>query len=569
MASLPFLGPPHHLFTVKDSSGKTRQHIGHWNTDGKHPFLHSFTLWHRDDNRLCERWMALLPSGPVAPYLLERAEEFPDARVIVIDDCERCDAINDELDRRQPRDSIVSVAWAAGLAGTTPSDTNWAALAERQLICVAQRDEISIRHAIELLETLRENGVKDPIFKLCSESELRGEPANLLDAVLFAEDLSADRFMEVADRLYSIDFVPKTARHNWKIDDPLPQPEVDYILSPLIKKRTITLLHSLPGVGKTWLVAIMGYFAAAGSTFLDFWHAEKPRKVLFIRTEKTDGLPESLKEIHRTFEQAAALQNVVLYPNPKQDFSTTLNLVSEEVWEKIARYVDDADLIVIDHLTKVTRRKSAVVSWELLEPHLRRQTGRGKSIVLLHHTGKDGRQRGPSIHVDDSDLEISMQRKPGVRDRVRVEFGKVRDNVNLGKDFKPFTLHWKKDPQTDKIRWWIETSEDEEKGIGSEPPEVDPVPARQINEAYLDTFDKKEASVLRRLATEALKGTDKLPLADIEKKIDVGTTTTRKICNKLKTAGNIVVEGEGRATRYRLSDKMLEDVFQKKVMYAT
>jgi len=150
-----------------------------------------------------------------------------------------------------------------------------------------------------------------------------------------------------------------------------------------------------------------------------------------------------------------------------------------------------------------------------------------------------------------------------------VEFGKVRDNVNLGKDFKPFTLHWKKDPQTDKIRWWIETSEDEEKGIGSEPPEVDPVPARVINEAYLDTFDKKEASVLRRLATEALKGTDKLPLADIEKKIDVGTTTTRKICNKLKAAGNIVVEGDGRATRYRLSDKMLEDVFQKKVMYAT
>ena len=95
------------------------------------------------------------------------------------------------------------------------------------------------------------------------------------------------------------------------------------------------------------------------------------------------------------------------------------------------------------------------------------------------------------------------------------------------------------------------------------------MPARVINEAYLDTFDKKEASVLRRLATEALKGTDKLPRADIEKELGVSKSTTLGILRKLKTAGNIVVEGDGRATRYRLSDKMLEDVFQKKVMYAT
>jgi putative DNA primase/helicase len=502
----------------------------------------------------------------VAPYLLERAEEFPDARVIVIDDCERCDAINKELDRRQPRNSIVSVAWAAGLAGTTPSDTDWTALAGRRLICVAMNDKISIKHAIDLLETLRENGVNDPTFKLCSESELRGEPANLLDAVLAAEDLSAHRFVEVADRLYSITIVPKTARHGWTP----PQPDADYILSPLIKKRTITLLHSAPGAGKTWLAAIMGYFAAAGSTFQELWHAEKPRKVLFIRTEETDGLPEILAKIDRTFGQAAALQNVVLYPNSNQDFSTTLNLVSEKVWEKIARYVDDADLIVIDHLKNVTGGRDPRASWKLLVPHLRRQTRRGKSILLLHHDGKDGSQLGPTDHVIDVDLEISMQQKPNVRDRVQVEFGKVRDNVNFGKDFKPFVLHWKNDSQTDKMRWWIEKSEDEEKGIGAERPEVDPVPARVINEVYLaDHFEQDEASVLRCLATAALKDIDNMPRADIDKEIGVSKSTTLGILRKLKTAGNIVVEGDGRATRYRLSDKMLEDVFQKKVMYAT
>jgi putative DNA primase/helicase len=499
----------------------------------------------------------------VAPYLLERAEEFPDARVIVIDDCERCDAINKELDRRQPRNSIVSVAWAAGLAGTTPSDTNWAALAERQLICVAMRDKISIRRAIDLLETLRENGVNDPIFKLYSESELRGEPANLLDAVLAAEDLSADRFMEVADRLYSIAIEPKTARqldNSWNIGDPLPQPEADYILSPLIKTRTITLLHSAPGAGKTWLAAIMGYFAAAGSTFLDRWHAEKPRKVLFVRTEANDGLPEILAEIHRTFGQVAGQQNVVVYP---KNFSKALNLVSEEVWEKIARHVDVADLIVIDHLTNVTSGQYDQGSWKLLAQHLRRQTRRGKSIVLLHHDGKDGSQLGTIRHVMDADLEISMQRKRGVRDRVWVEFGKVRDNVNLGKDFKPFTLHWKKDPQTDKIRWWIEKSEDEEKGIGAERPEVDPVPARTINEAYLaDHFEQDEASVLRCLATAALKDIHNMPRADIEKKIGGKKSKTLGILRKLKTAGNIVASGNSKAFLYRLSDKMLEDVFQ-------
>jgi hypothetical protein len=568
LVSLPFLGRPDYLFTVKDSSGKTRQHIGHWNTNGKHPFLHSFTLWHLGNDRLSERWMDLLPSRPVAPYLLERAEAFPDARVIVIDDCERCDAINKELRRRQPRDSIVSVAWAAGLAGTTPSDTDWTALAGRRLICVAMSDKISIRHAIDLLETLRENGVNDPTFKVCSESDLMGEPANLLDAVLAAEDLSADRFMEVAGRLYSIAIVPKTARHGWKPGEPLPQPEADYILSPLIKKGTITLLHSAPGAGKTWLAAIMGYFAAAGSTFLDLWHAEKPHKVLFLRTEATDTLPACLKEIHRTFGLAAALQNVEVYPS--KDFSTTLNLGSEVAWERIARLVDDADLIVIDHLTNVTSGGFDPGSWNPLVQHLRRQTRRGKSILLLHHTGTNDRQLGTTKHLIDIDVEISMRREPGVRDRVQVEFGKVRDTVNLGEDFKPFMLHWKKDPQTDKIRWRIEYIEGKDKANWTKPPEVDPVPARVINEAYLAAhFGQDEVRVLRCLATAFSEGKHNMPRADIEQEVGVKKSKLLEIFRKLKTAGNIVASGQSKAFRYRLSDKMLQDVFQQKVMDAT
>jgi hypothetical protein len=319
---------------------------------------------------------------------------------------------------------------------------------------------------------------------------------------------------------------------------------------------SVVLLHSPAGAGKTWLAALMGYAVGAGCSVFQRWHAEKPRKVLFIRSEKNDGLTNRLDEIHRSFGKSEAIQNVLVY------FLSNLNLELEATWQSIAEMVDWADLIVIDHLTRVTNGSNNSQSWRRLESHFRKLTELGKSILLLHHTGKDGRQRGTSDHVIDVDLEISLERLEAPNGAL-VQFGKGRDDTHLGKDLTSFQLYWDRDSETDVIHWWTKEIEGAKGGTWIRPPKENASPARVIDEAYLSQhFDEQGTRVIHFFSRSYLKNKPNVQRAEIDVELGVGPSTTRAVLDGLISKKAIVVEGKGRATRYCLSGKLLDDVLR-------
>src|SRR5262249_4308572 len=118
------------------------------------------------------------------------------------------------------------------------------------------------------------------------------------------------------------------------------------------------------------------------------------------------------------------------------------NLGSLEGQQRYADVIGDADFVIADNLSTLcpTLKENdadswtPVVEWEL---SLRRAN---KSVLLVHHAGKGGTQRGSSRKEDVLDTVISLRRPPDYSPaqgaRFEVHFEKARGFY--GPDAEPF-----------------------------------------------------------------------------------------------------------------------------------
>jgi putative DNA primase/helicase len=118
------------------------------------------------------------------------------------------------------------------------------------------------------------------------------------------------------------------------------------------------------------------------------------------------------------------------------------NLADPKVQARIDAELDGADVVILDNLSSLTTviRDNDQDSWSPIQAWLLRLRRRGISVVIIHHAGKGGDQRGTSKREDVLDTSISLRRPPdynpteGARFEVHIEKGRGI----LGNDAKPF-----------------------------------------------------------------------------------------------------------------------------------
>jgi AAA domain len=104
--------------------------------------------------------------------------------------------------------------------------------------------------------------------------------------------------------------------------------------------------------------------------------------------------------------------------------------------------IKDAELIIVDNLSTVCRavRENEADSWGPVQEWSLRQRAAGKSVLLVHHAGKGGAQRGTSRKEDVLDTVVSLRRPidydAGQGARFDVHFTKARGFY--GDDAQPF-----------------------------------------------------------------------------------------------------------------------------------
>ena len=176
------------------------------------------------------------------------------------------------------------------------------------------------------------------------------------------------------------------------------------------------MIHGWRGVGKTHVSLGVGYAVACGSQFLH-WKADKPRCVLLVDGEMpAPALQERLAAIvvSSGVKQEPGFFSII---TPDLQTGAMPDIATYDGQEVISEAVEraKAELIVVDNLSCLVRgegRENDSESWVRVQEWALLQRQAGRSVLFIHHSGKNGKQRGTSKREDLLDVVISLRRPP-------------------------------------------------------------------------------------------------------------------------------------------------------------
>lgn len=200
------------------------------------------------------------------------------------------------------------------------------------------------------------------------------------------------------------------------------------LLSPWLFASSINMLTAYRGTGKTWTALSIALAAASGGQFLKF-SAPEPCRVLYIdgemaATEIQGRLRQLLPMFPDFNHDNFSLITPDLQGNALPDISTLKGQADLDDWTQ------RADLIVVDNLSSLARSgvENEAESWNAVATWALRMRREGRAVLFIHHTGKNGQQRGTSKREDLLDTSIILSRPEDTQEGASFtwEWSKVR-----------------------------------------------------------------------------------------------------------------------------------------------
>jgi putative DNA primase/helicase len=211
-------------------------------------------------------------------------------------------------------------------------------------------------------------------------------------------------------------------------------PPREMLLNPILPQRSLAMLYAPRGVGKTLLGLSIGLAVASGAPLLR-WSAPRQRRVLYVDGEMPlVSLQERLRSI--SMGLGAAIPNDGFRILAADHTENGISLGSEDGQNAIEPLLGNVDLLILDNLSTLctTGSESASEAWVPMQNWLLKLRRQGIAVLLIHHAGVNGRQRGTSRREDALDTVIAL-RRPGDYSaeqgaRFEVHFEKLRNRVD-------------------------------------------------------------------------------------------------------------------------------------------
>jgi putative DNA primase/helicase len=235
-------------------------------------------------------------------------------------------------------------------------------------------------------------------------------------------------------------------------------PPREMLLDPILPERSLAMLYAPRGIGKTLLSLSIGLAVASGSSLLR-WHAPRQRRVLYVDGE----MPlVSLQDRLRTLStgRGVAIPNDGFRVLAADNTENGLSIGSPEGQRAIDPLLTGVDLVVFDNLSTLCTNgsESASDAWLPIQTWLLKLRRQGIAVLLVHHAGTNGRQRGTSRREDALDTVIALRRpddySPDQGARFEVHFEKLRNRVD-GDAAVPFEAKLEEVSvgKIDAVRW--------------------------------------------------------------------------------------------------------------------
>jgi AAA domain len=235
-------------------------------------------------------------------------------------------------------------------------------------------------------------------------------------------------------------------------------PPREMLLDPILPERSLAMLYAPRGVGKTLLSLSIGLAAASGCPLLR-WHAPRRRRVLYVDGEMPlVSLQERLRAISTGL--GAVVSNDSFRILAADNTENGLSIGSEEGQRAIDALLGGVDLVIFDNLSTLCTNgsESASGAWVPMQNWLLKLRRQGIAVLLVHHAGTNGRQRGTSRREDALDTVIGLRRpedySPEQGARFEVHFEKLRNRIE-DNGAVPFEakLRGASADESDAVRW--------------------------------------------------------------------------------------------------------------------
>lgn len=219
-------------------------------------------------------------------------------------------------------------------------------------------------------------------------------------------------------------------------------PARQHALAPVMPLPGLVMLYAPRGMGKTYVSLSAAIGIASGGPVMK-WTAPEPRRVLYVDGEMPAGAVQ--ERVARLVKGAPKLP-------PAPDYLRFIcadlmpdgmpTITRPDVQSVIGEQMDAADVLILDNLSTLASglRENEADDWGDLQRWLMSLRRAKKLVVLVHHAGKGGQQRGTSRREDVLDTVIALRRpadyeaEQGARFEVHLE--KARGV--LGAEAAPF-----------------------------------------------------------------------------------------------------------------------------------
>lgn len=185
------------------------------------------------------------------------------------------------------------------------------------------------------------------------------------------------------------------------------------LLEPWLHSQDLCMTFAARGIGKTHFSIAIAFAVATGGTFLR-WQAPKPAKVLYLDGELPGAVLQRRMLMHCPDVDPAPGYLRVFTPDlPEMDGRGLPDLSTLEGQAELDQMIEpDTALVIVDNLSSWARtgRENEAESWHPVASWILALRRRGIAVLLVHHAGKGGQQRGTSKKEDLLDVVIGLSR---------------------------------------------------------------------------------------------------------------------------------------------------------------
>jgi putative DNA primase/helicase len=219
------------------------------------------------------------------------------------------------------------------------------------------------------------------------------------------------------------------------------------LLAPWLPQQGLAMIHAPRGIGKTHIALGTAWAVATGTGFLKW---KVPDDVGARRVVVLDGempavvLQERLRAITADCRHTPPLPDYLTIVASDMRRDGLPDLADPAAQRFYCDVIADAELIVVDNISSLCRgmKENDADSWTPVQSWLLAQRRAGKSVLVIHHSGKSGAQRGTSRKEDALDTVITLKRPPdyqaGQGARFEIHFEKARGFY--GPEAEPFEV---------------------------------------------------------------------------------------------------------------------------------